>query len=177
MMEPRGSQEWSATMVRRLRAGDAAAGSALESGLRPRLVAYARRFLPEEAEDLAQEALTRALTSDTEPERLRAWCFRVVRNLALNQLRDRRGAEALGSAAHALPLETLGPLTRLVQGEDHAQVAAQLARLSVAQREALTLRYVEGLGREEIATVLDLEVGQVKSRLYEGLARLRDLLD
>ena len=137
-MESLGSQEWSATMVRRLRAGDAAAGSALESDLRPRLVAYARRFLPEEAEDLAQEALARALASDAAPEHLRAWCFRVVRNLALNQMRDRRGAEPLGSAAHALPLETLGPLTRLVQGEDHAHVAAQLARLSAAQREAFS---------------------------------------
>lgn len=172
-----GSQMWSATLVARLRAGDAGAGEALEAGLRPRLLGFALRFVPGDraaAEDLVQEAFVRALAADVAPEDLRAWCFRVVRNLALKAL-DKAGREAPWPTGFERARETLGPLTRVVEVEDAARLEAQLARLSPAQREALVLRYVEGLGRAEIATVLDVEVSVVKSRLFEGLARLRQL--
>lgn len=172
MTEPVGSCEWSAALVRRLRAGEASAAADLEAGLRPRLLAYARRFGSADAEDLVQEAFVRALQAATPPEDLRAWCFRVVRNLAHNRARD-RGADQLWPSGLDVPRASLGPLTKMVAAEDAAEVLAQLEQLSAAQREALTLRYVEGLAREEIATVLDVSVGQVKSRLFEGLSRLR----
>ena len=67
-----------------------------------------------------------------------------------------------------------GHLTRLINDERKAQLGDALRQLTDDQHEALRLRYVEELSRAEIAAVLDISEALVKSRLFEGMKRLRD---
>ena len=69
--------------------------------------------------------------------------------------------------------ELTGQLTRLVKMERHEKLRRLLDELPPAQHEVLRLRYTEGLSRSEIAQVLDITESVVKSRLYEGLEKLR----
>lgn len=162
-------------LLARLRSGDADAAREVAERFHGPLERYAFRWLRDAAaaEDVAQDALVKALELTAPPERLRPWLYRAVRNACLNRRRDaaRRGLEPLGDPG--LAESATGHLTRLVRAEQHAAVRALVAELPEAEREVLDLRYGEDLGREEIAEVLGLEPSVVKSRLYEGMQRLR----
>ncbi|MCI0587793.1 MAG: sigma-70 family RNA polymerase sigma factor [Planctomycetes bacterium] len=161
------------SLVARFRKGDGAAGRALVDRYRPAIVAFCRRYVGDEAEDAAQEVFRRAIEAREAPERFRAWLFRVARNHCLNLLRaGRRGASPLPSAS-GLRDAASGPLTHLVREEQREAFADALASLPEAQREALLLRYGDGLARGEIAEVLGVPESVVKSRLFEGMKRLR----
>jgi RNA polymerase sigma-70 factor (ECF subfamily) len=67
-----------------------------------------------------------------------------------------------------------GHLTHLVKNEQASQLAALVQSLPEDQQEVLRLRYVEDLSRAEIADVLEISESIVKSRLFEGLKKLRD---
>lgn len=147
--------------------------------LRPALLAFASRMLADTtaAEDAVQDCLATVLHQEQAPRQPRAFCFRVLRNLCHNRQRDsrrRRDRDRLQTGMDQ-SLTQAGALTRMVQAEDAAAVFASLRQLSPAQREVLQLRYIDGLERQEIAEVLELEVAVVKSRLFEGVRRLRQL--
>jgi RNA polymerase sigma-70 factor (ECF subfamily) len=171
--------DFSMTLVRRLRKGDDEAGEKLQDLYRVTLVRFAQRYLGDlhDAEDAVQDVFARILTSKAEPLNFRLWAYRIARNVCLNQLRStgRRKDGLLLSTAFDVAVEKAGALTGIVRAEDAAELAATLDKLSEAQREVLVLRHFEGLGREEIATVLELPVSVVKSRLFEGVNRLRQL--
>ena len=165
------------SLVVRLRAGEADAGALLDRLYRDAVVRFARGYLrdEQEAEDAAQDVFAKVLASDAVPERFRVWLYRVARNHCLNLLRARaRRRDDASLPSRADPTAALtGQLTRLVGLEDRAQVARALDALGEDQREVLRLRYADGLSRAEIAEVLELPESVVKSRLYEGLRRLR----
>ena len=130
----------------------------------------------EEAEDAIQEIWYKVLTAETVPALFRPWLYKIARNQALNMLRHRaacKDARQLPAPSQVDALLT-GLLTRLVNEEAKSRLADLVATLSEAQRETLRLRYVEGLSRAEIAEVLDVPVSAVKSRLFEGLKKLRE---
>ena len=139
------------------------------------LVRFARGYLAlREAEDGVQEVLARALASDelVDP---RAWLYRSLRNhcLDLRRVRARRpDATPLASTLEPCA-DATRVLSRLVRAEEQAEVGRWLARLPDMEREALLLRYVEELSREEIARVLDVPPATVKTWLFAGLGRLR----
>ena len=68
----------------------------------------------------------------------------------------------------------VGQLTRLVRAEQRDELIAAFEQLTPEHREVLKLRYGDELGREEIAVVLGLSVSVVKSRLFEGMKKLRE---
>jgi len=74
------------------------------------------------------------------------------------------------------PARVASPADALVARESHAIVAAAVAGLPDEAREALVLRDVEGLAYEEIATILDVPLGTVRSRLHRARSLLRDRL-
>ena len=148
-----------------------------EDDFREPLKRFAMRYLGNEhdAEDAVQEVQVRILEAKTKPDDLRVWSYRVARNVCLNRLRSsgrRKDVERLMTGVN-VPVDQVGELTRLVRAEDGVALGEALAQLSDAQREVLVLRYLEGLGRDEIARVLELPVSVVKSRLYEGVTKLR----
>ncbi|MGD8451703.1 MAG: sigma-70 family RNA polymerase sigma factor [Phycisphaerae bacterium] len=125
----------------------------------------------EPAEDLLQETLLQAAR---QPQRLadavspRAWLFTIARNVAVTAHRRRRPAATLPGELPA----TAGPI------EDPRLDRLRLAitRLPDHQREPLELRLREELSYEEIAAVLGIPVGTVRSRLHEAVRRLRAAL-
>jgi RNA polymerase sigma-70 factor (ECF subfamily) len=129
---------------------------------------------PVEAQDLAQEAMLRALRyfHSFRGEEARPWLLRIVRNTWID-LRKRNGAEKL-------PLEVLetraaegpDPEQSALAGDRRRQVAAALAALPAEAREVLVLREIEDLSYKHIAAVLDLPIGTVMSRIARAREKL-----
>ena len=138
-----------------------------------------------EAEDLVQETCLRALRA---VGRLRAdgsvkgWLFTILRNIWLNQLRQRRTApdlvelDADENRANEPADTAQDPLTGYVNRVQREQVRAAIQQLPVEFREIIILREYEELSYQEIAALLDCPPGTVMSRLARARSKLRDLL-
>jgi RNA polymerase sigma-70 factor (sigma-E family) len=122
------------------------------------------------SEDIAAEALTRLYVRWWRLSRtdyVDAWVFRVTTNLAIDAVRRRQHPLSGSSVGTALEDEIAVRLT----------LADALGRLPGRQRQAVVLRYLSDLSEAEVATVLGVTTGSVKTHLHRGLGRLRSLLD
>jgi len=138
---------------------------------------------PDEAADLTQEVFLRVhrhLGKFQGRSTLKTWIFRV----ALNHCRSRLGRRprpavsltgAEGERARELPDPGRGPEELALAHDEARRLEAALAALPVVFREAVVLRDVQGLAYEEIAEVLGVRVGTVRSRIARGRDRLRTL--
>jgi len=152
---------------------------------------------PHEAEDLTQEAFVRAwqaLPRFRGDARFRTWLYRIVANLCYNRLpRLRREISALGDSAinsaaigsgdpgegviADLPASPSGdPLSKLEAQERRAFLHRQIDALPESYRLLITLRYQQELSYAEIAEVVDLPLGTVKTGLFRARQRLRQAL-
>jgi RNA polymerase sigma-70 factor (ECF subfamily) len=175
---PTSADDRTVELVGFLRAGDGGAGALLNALYREPIHRFCWGYLgrADEAEDVWQEICYRVLTAKRIPDSFRAWLYKIARNQCLNALRtraNRRDGAPIVAESQVQDVLT-GHLTRLVKEEVHSQLASLVDSLSPEQREALRLRYVEDLSRSEIAQVLDLPESVVKSRIFEGLKRLRE---
>ena len=131
-----------------------------------------------DAQDLVQEALLRAFKAfhgfrGTDP---RAWLLAIVRNACYTWLRRTRTQEvttAFDEEVHTLDGDVLNPERLALREGDNARVRQALEKLPVEFREVLVLREIEGLSYKEIATVADIPVGTVMSRLARARGRLQ----
>jgi RNA polymerase sigma factor (sigma-70 family) len=147
-------------------------------------VAYgvALRILRDEklAEDAVQEGFLAAWRSAERfmPERGKAstWLLTLVHRRAVDLVRreDRRRAEALGDDVEPAPSDSAEDDAWLRFERERVQAA--LSQLPDQQREALELAYYGGFSQSELAERLGQPVGTIKSRMFTGLARLRELL-
>ena len=147
-------------------------------------VAYglALRVLRDEA--LAQDAVQEAFlavgrSADrflAERAKASTWILTLVHRRAVDLIRreDRRRAEPLESAPEPVAGVSLEQEAEL--GFQRRIVREALLRLPPEQREALELGYYGGLTQSELAERLDQPLGTIKSRMFTGLTRLRDLL-
>jgi RNA polymerase sigma-70 factor (ECF subfamily) len=130
------------------------------------LLAHARRMTGQDAEDVVQDALLRALRaypSLTHAEHLRAWLYRVTTTTAIDHLRRRRR-----ELPTAQPPEQ--PVTPVY---DEGAFEALLAPLGAAARAALRLRFVEDLDYEAIAVRLDCSPAAARQRVSTAIRALR----
>jgi RNA polymerase sigma-70 factor (ECF subfamily) len=138
-----------------------------------------------EAEDLVQETYVRAIPAmgRLRPEsNIKAWLFKILRNIWFNQLRKRR------SDPQMVPVDMEnGPLDNLVNpGQDsyeiyageleRRRIRAAIQELSWEFREIILLREFEELSYQEIASLLGCPQGTVMSRLARARSKLRALL-
>lgn len=138
---------------------------------------------PEEAADLTQEVFVRVfrhLGRFRGGSSLKTWVYRV----ALNHCRSRLGRRPPspgrlddGDAPGRLADPRRGPEERALAGDAGRRVTAALAGLPAPFREAVVLRDLEGLSYREIAEVLRLRIGTVRSRIARGREQLRVLLE
>lgn len=172
------SADLTADQVAMLRKGEPGAAALLERTYRAPLVRFCKNYLlrTEDAEDAVQDVFCKILAADVLPQNFRAWLYRIARNHCLNLVRNHHRRKDLAPlpASDDMDADLTGQLTRLLQVELGAKVRAALRRLPESTQEALRLRYVDGLSRSEIAEVLDLKESVVKSRLFEGLKRIRE---
>ena len=111
-----------------------------------------------------------------EDERLGGWLFGIARNVAIEQLRQRRrpGAPRPAPASRAIPAPS--PEARLI-GEESAEVLNRaLAALDEDRRAALLLRIDHDLGYEEIGSALGWSLVKVKNEVHRARLELRSLL-
>jgi RNA polymerase sigma-70 factor (ECF subfamily) len=140
---------------------------------RQRLYRYFCRAVgePDAARDLTQDVFVRVSRTTIPPASasgLRAWLFRIARNLALDHHRRRRAAPEM------LPLSSAGERTASL--EVSLAVEQALAALATLDRDVFLLRELGGLGYEEIADVCDLTPDAVRSRIHRARLQLRELL-
>lgn len=171
-----GTDEATGDLVSLLNQKDPAAGPTLERQHREALIRFCAGYLGrlEEAEDATQEILLKVLQAPAVPDHFRAWMYKIARNHCLQCMRKRAWHEGVVSRPSQIPEALTGQLTRLVNAEAQDRLRQAFQLLSDEQREALRLRYVENLSRSEIADILEVPDSAVKSRLFEGLKRLRD---
>jgi RNA polymerase sigma-70 factor, ECF subfamily len=148
--------------------------------LQPRLFRFAWSLTRdrEAAEDLAQETIARALASQWRFQpgtNLKAWLFRILRNIHLNVLRAARTHPGLVSIED-LVVEPTGPHEqnmnpverRVIERAELTRVADAFRILPPAFAIPLYLTAVEELSYAETASILDVPVGTIMSRVYRG---------
>ncbi len=149
----------------------------LITDIRPELHRYATRMIGSvvDAEDVVQEALTKAYSSlptTTSVANMRGWLFRIAHNKAIDHLRRN----------HHQHLEYLDDETLLAEVnlplEEQELVAVALSvflQLAPKQRSCVILKDVMGCSLAEISELLDATVPEIKAALHRGRARLREL--
>jgi RNA polymerase sigma-70 factor (ECF subfamily) len=172
-------------LVRRLKAGDEEAYAVVVRTLGGRLLAVARRFLPDEelARDAVQDAFLSAFRSihDFDGEaQLSTWLHRIVVNASLMRLRTRRRRPELSiepllpafteQGSHAAPVVAWTPPAEqaLLRRETRARVREAIAALPDAYRAVLLLRDIEERSTREAADLLGITENAVKLRLHRA---------
>src|SRR5713101_2461839 len=145
----------------------------------PRLRRYARALARDlaAADDLVQDCLTRALGKLhlwQEGTDLRAWLFTILHNQYVNQVRRSVREGAAVGLSETEPLLTRAPH----QGKrlELRDLERAIAKLPEEQRSVILLVGLEGMRYEEVAEILDVPVGTVRSRLSRGRDALRRLM-
>ena len=177
------------SLRRRLAARDEQALVELIDLATPWLLGVAQGMLsdPDEAEEVVQEAFSAAWNHTDalgdEHEALMPWLLRITRNRAIDRLRRRARRRlhlARAEASGALAPDAVAPVEPNEAARPgwhvHESVHAALADLPGEQREAVELAYFRGLTHAEIARMLEIPMGTVKTRLRLAIGKLRTAL-
>ena len=192
-------------LLKRARVGDRGAFGQLVVLYQDRLYNAVLRMVGdrEEAAELTQETFTRSLASletfrgESAPY---TWLFRIAVNLSISQLRKvqrhrvysldrhsagsstgngqsgRHGGDQAAGLIDRVRASTPGPSAALEQRERAEQVVAALGRVEPEYRAVLIMRDVEGFDYQQMADVLAMPLGTLKSRLFRARIALRDEL-
>lgn len=139
---------------------------------------------PTDAEDLAQEAFVKAwrgLRFYKHEAAFSTWLYRLTANVCIDFLRKQKRKNTVSLTeedAQELEVPDAEPMPeeQLLHREKQQAVSAAMVQLDEDYRLVMTLRVVEELSYEQIAEVLDIKVGTVKSRLARARERLRKIL-
>jgi RNA polymerase sigma factor (sigma-70 family) len=141
---------------------------------RPALVSFAGGIVPDRnAEDVVQEALTKAhsaLGRSDAAIKLRPWLYTIVRNRALNALRDEPVYDHLDENFDGVAQ----PPEIAARREELVALIARVRDLPEPQREALVKRELEGRSHQEIASSLGVSAGAVRGLIFRARTALRD---
>lgn len=137
----------------------------------------------EQAEDFFQETWIRVLERGHQYDgrhEFSTWLFTIARNLVFDHLRRKQpvSIESLviadGDPPFDLPASNLPTaFDSAVQQEQNELISAGLKHITAEYREALVLRFQEGMSLDEIANVTGVPLGTVKSRIYRGLSMMQ----
>jgi RNA polymerase sigma-70 factor (ECF subfamily) len=169
-------------LLRQVARGDEAAFATLYDQLAPRVYGLARRILrdPGQAEDVAQEALVDVwrLAGRFDPAKGSAagWVLTITHRRAVDRVRSEQASENRQRLAvtEQVPYDEVAEA--VTAHLEHQQVRRCLKTLTNLQREAITLAYYGGHTYREVAELLGSTLPTVKTRMRDGLIRLRDCL-
>ena len=182
-------------IVRRCMNGDSAAWSELVRAQHRRVYGLCYRFTgnPADAEDLTQDVFLKIYSNldrfDTGRGSLQVWITTMTRNLLVDNFRRTRNQRATSSLddgwedgenlkpVDRLTSRALSPHEAATKNELAKMVQEALAQVSVDLREAVILRDLQDMDYKEIAQVLSIPEGTVKSRISRGRAELARLLE
>jgi RNA polymerase sigma-70 factor, ECF subfamily len=182
---PVGSAHWSVLIEAIATSQDRAAFAELFAYFAPRVKTFMRRSGLDDtsADDLAQETLLavwrKAHLFDGSAVGASAWIFTIARNLRIDALRRARRADSaeISDVAGEFEIdEAPQPDARLASVQSEERVLAALSALSDEQMRVVELSFYQEMAHAEIAQLLGIPLGTVKSRLRLAMGRLRNLL-
>lgn len=161
-------------LVRRARDGDIKAFEGLVEAYKNKGFALSYSILGDKyiAEDVLQEAFLRAwrsLGSLRNTAAFNTWFLRIVANLSYNEVRKRREVVSFEGFEDLIAMADASP-------EDRMDIRRALMSLSADHRAILILREIDGLSYGEIAEVLRIPIGTVKSRINAARMKMREIL-
>lgn len=140
---------------------------------------------PPEAQDMLQELFVhiwhQAKQFNAERGSVYSWLVTMTRNRAIDRLRsksyrDRQQEFANDEAMMLVPDDEISPLDGITISEDRERIQNALAQIPAEQRDALMLAYFQGYTQTEIAELLQIPLGTIKTRMRQGLIKLSSLL-
>jgi RNA polymerase sigma-70 factor (ECF subfamily) len=171
-------------LIRQVARGDEAAFARLYDLVAPRVHGLIRRVLrdPAQAEEVAQEVLVEvwrtAARYDTARGSATAWIFTIAHRRAVDRVRSEQAAAdrtmKVGAASVDTPYDQVAD--EVAGRLERQQVRHCLDDLTELQRQAVTLAYYQGHSYREVADLLSTPLPTVKTRMRDGLIRLRDCL-
>src|SRR5690348_14756574 len=184
MPEPQGPSD--EDLMHDLAAGHQEALGPLYTRYAVRIFALASQSLDRAAaEEIVQDVFLavwrRAGTFRSDQGPFRPWVFQIAHYRVLNELRRRSrqpqlDADPEGERLAAMPGSEPNPEDAAVRAEDRGRLRKALEDLSPAQRDAVSLAFLEELSHSEVAERLRLPLGTTKTRIRAGVARLRATL-
>ena len=170
-------------LVGKVARGDSAAFEQLYDELSAPVYGLARRVVrdPTRAEDVTQEVFLevwrKAPRFDRDLGKAKTWVMTIAHRRAVDAVR--RNEAAKRSDQHTAPDEVSHdePADAVIQAEDHGAVRDCLGTLTDLQLESVRLAYFNGYTYNEVATLLDKPLPTIKTRMRDGLIRLRDCLE
>lgn len=175
--------ELESALMKRIARGDERALADLYDRLSPLAYGLALRIAGDSglAQDILQEAFLRVWNRAREYKRgrgsARAWVLRIVRNATIDQLRSRDSRKRAEENAWREPAEARqeGPDDGAIRREASLKLHNALSTLPAQQRRMIEIAYFQGLSHAEIAARENLPLGTVKTRIRDGVLRLRSL--
>jgi RNA polymerase sigma-70 factor (ECF subfamily) len=173
-----------AGLLKRSGRGDEAAFAALYDATAARAYGLAVRVVrdPGQAEEVAQEAFLEIwrTASRFDPARGSAvsWILTLVHRKAVDRVRSAEASARRDRVYHQenQPVDHDATAEAVHASMEARRVRQAMASLTEVQREALELAYFKGYTHTEVATMLDLPLGTAKTRIRDGLIRLRDTM-
>ena len=162
--------------------GDNAAFGALYDQVAPAVLGTARRVLrdPAQSEEVMQEVLLEiwrtASRFDPAVGSAAAWIATLAHRRAVDRVRSEQRASEREFRAATATIEYDEVSDAVETSLEHERVRRCLAGLTDLQRESVTLAYYGGYSYREVAELLGVALGTVKTRMRDGLIRLRDCL-
>ena len=166
-------------LIRRMKVGDRSAFVAVIAEHQKVILGYCAGFLEDVsvASDLTQEVfltLWRARGSYEDRGRLRSYLLSVARNRCLAELKREQARDRLAEAVRQVrPATPVTPARSIERREAQAKLESALKQIDPQRAELLRLRFVHEFTPSEIADVLGLKLGTVKSRIHRGLEDLK----
>jgi RNA polymerase sigma-70 factor (ECF subfamily) len=173
-----------ADLLRRSGRADEAAFAQLYDATSARVFGLALRVVrdPAQAEEVTQEAFLEIwrTAGRYDPDRGSplAWLMTITHRKAVDRVRSAEAATRRDTSYHQQnqPVEHDSTAEAAQASLEAHRVRGALAALTEVQREAINLAYFGGYTHTEVATMLDLPVGTAKTRIRDGLIRLRDAM-
>lgn len=171
-------------LLERVAGGDKAAFSELYDTVAPRVYGLVKRLLvdPSQAEEVTQEVFLEIwqTASRFDPARGGAvtWILTMTHRRAVDRVRASQASRDrdLKVGVRDYPQDYDHVAETVEVSVEHERVEKAMGRLTELQRQAITLSYYGGYTNSEVASILSVPIGTVKTRIRDGMIRLRDEL-
>jgi RNA polymerase sigma-70 factor (ECF subfamily) len=167
-------------LVLRCQQGQKEAFEELVRSWEKRLFFYVRRLVDDEQDawQMLQQTwvkVLRGIKKLRQPRKLPAWLYGIAHNTAIDHLRTKHSEQVL--IEDNADVSNIEDCNSTLIFDDVEQVYYGLGRISLPHREVLTLFFLQDLSTDEIAQVLGISIGTVKSRLYYAKRALKAILE